>query len=352
VIRSWTGAAGAVAMIALGTAAAGAHTTATGLAEITVEDRTITYRLTVVPSELPNEAGDILAQAAAGDPTSGERLAAAMREHVSIAVDGEPCRPGRIALEDARLSGARVIIDYRLRCADAPGRLELAEDWTSLFGAHYATIASIKAPQGSREFVLGEETRRITADFGQLIPGSLWAFIRLGIAHILTGYDHLLFLAALLVGTATLWRVLGIVTAFTLAHSITLSLAVLGFVRIPSAIVEPLIAASIGGVAVENMFGRYRLWRRFAVTFLFGLVHGLGFADTLTALALQGWRLVRALVGFNIGVEIGQAIAIGLALPVLFYLGRMAQAPVVYRFASIAVAAAGSYWFVERVFFE
>ena len=136
---------------------------------------------------------------------------------------------------------------------------------------------------------------------------------------------------------------------FTLAHSITLSLAVLGVVHAPSALVEPLIAASIIWVAAENILAERRLWRRLAVTFGFGLVHGLGFADALSPLALAGWSLVGALAGFNLGVELGQGIAIALVLPVMLGIGRLARATLVYRCASLAVAMAGAYWLIERV---
>ena len=108
---------------------------------------------------------------------------------------------------------------------------------------------------------------------------------------------------------------------------------------------------SIVWVAVANMFGHSRPWDRLAVTFLFGLVHGLGFADALSQLALSGWPLMRALVGFNLGVEVGQAIAVGVALPALFYVGSLKRATLMVRAASLAVAAVGAYWFVERVFF-
>jgi hydrogenase/urease accessory protein HupE len=147
---------------------------------------------------------------------------------------------------------------------------------------------------------------RISVDLGTPSPNGLVGFVRLGVEHILTGYDHLLFLFALLAGAANFWRVLGIASMFTLAHSITLSLAVLGLVHAPAAVVEPLIAVSIIWVAVENMLGAGRLWRRFAVAFVFGLVHGLGFADALSPLALTGWPLVSALAGFNLGVELAR----------------------------------------------
>jgi hydrogenase/urease accessory protein HupE len=257
----------------------------------------------------------------------------------------------RIAIQDIG-AGLKALVEYALHCPAVPGRLELEENWADLFGAHYVTIATIRSPSGGGEHLLGPGSPRTVVDFGAPSPGGLAGFIRLGIEHILTGYDHLLFLFALLVGATNFWRVLGIASMFTLAHSITLSLAVLGLVHAPASVVEPLIALSIIWVAVENMRGESRLWHRFAVTFAFGLVHGLGFADALSPLSLAGWSLVRALAGFNLGVELGQAVAISLVLPVMIVVGRLARAALVYRYASLAVAATGAYWLVERISFE
>ena len=334
-------------------AAAGAHVTATGLAVVEVNDREVSYRLTVVPSELPEAASQLLAQAMAGSRPDAERFAEAMRRAVVVRVDGAPCRPGRVAVQDVG-AGLKALLDDAFHCPAAPGRLELEEDWTGLFGEHYQTIATIRSPQGGGgEHLLGQGSQRVSVDFAAPSPSGLAGFVRLGVMHILTGYDHLLFLLALLIGATNFWRVLGIASAFTLAHSITLSLAVLGLVHVPGAVVEPLIAASIVWVAaVENTFGQGRLWRRYAVTFVFGLVHGLGFADALSPLALAGWSLVRALAGFNLGVELGQAIAISLVLPALLAIGRLARGVAVYHYASLAVAMAGAYWLVERVYFE
>ena len=328
-----------------------AHVTATGLAALTVDGTDVAYRLTLVLSELPNEAGELLKRAADGDRAQAENVGEALRQHVRIRVEGESCRAGRIVIRGAAAGEPKVMLDYTLRCPSAPGALDLEEDWTDLFGPHYRTIVTIATPGGSGEYVLGEQSHRASVYFGAPAPSGLVGFIRLGFEHILTGYDHLLFLLALLIGAKSFWRVLGIVTAFTLAHSITLSLAVLGLVHAPPSLVEPLIAASIVWVAVGNLLGQDRPWDRIAVTFAFGLVHGLGFADALTKLALSGWPLVHALVGFNVGVELGQAAAIAVALPVLLYIGSLARAPVMIRSASAAVAAIGTYWFLERVFF-
>jgi HupE / UreJ protein len=330
---------------------AAAHVTATGLAQLAVDGNAVTYRLTLVLAELPAHAAQLLARAANGERADAERVAEMLRNHVAVRVGGEACRPGRIVVRGSDTGDPKVLLEYGLRCAEAPGRLDLEEDWTDFLGPHYRTIATIGTPRGGAEYVLGEESRRASVDFGAQVPSGFLGFVRLGVEHILTGYDHLLFLLALLIGATSFWRVLGIVTAFTLAHSITLSLAALGFVHAQGAVVEPMIAASIMWVAVGNLLGQSRPWDRLAVTFLFGLVHGLGFADALSQLALSGWPLARALVGFNSGVELGQAVAVGAALPVLLYIGKLKHAVLMVRTASSAVALVGAYWFVERLFF-
>jgi HupE / UreJ protein len=329
-----------------------AHVTATGLAVVAVNDREVGYRLTVVPSELPEAASQLLARAMAGSRPDAEQVAEAMQRAVVIRVDGAPCRPGRVSIQDVG-AGLKALLDYALQCPAAPGHLELEENWADLFGEHYQTIATIRSLRGAGgEHLLGQGSTRISFDLGTPSPTGVAGFVHLGIEHILTGYDHLLFLFALLAGATNFWQVLGIASMFTFAHSITLSLAVTGLVHAPSAVVEPLIALSITWVAIENVLGAGRLWRRFAVTFGFGLVHGLGFADALSPLALAGWPLVRALAGFNLGVELGQMIAIALVLPIMITIGRLASAVLVYRYASLAVAAAGAYWLVERISFE
>jgi len=174
-------------------------------------------------------------------------------------------------------------------------------------------------------------------------------FVLMGIEHILTGYDHMLFLLSLLMVGATLPQLLKIVTAFTVAHSITLSLAVLGFVDLPSRWVESAIALSITYVAAENVWrGRGALGSRWLVTFAFGLVHGLGFASALTELHLPRANLAVSLVGFNLGVEIGQVSVIVLAALALDLIRQHAWAPVFRRSVSAAAALTGLVWFVQR----
>ncbi len=177
-------------------------------------------------------------------------------------------------------------------------------------------------------------------------------YLVIGFAHIVPkGLDHILFVVGLFLLSARLNRLLWQVTGFTLAHSVTLALGMLGVVQISPAIVEPLIAASIVYVAVENMLtDRLRSWRP-AIVFCFGLLHGLGFAGVLTEIGLSPGHFVSGLVAFNIGVELAQLaviaacfLGVGLWFRTKDWYRRRIAIP-----ASAAVALVGSYWFILRV---
>jgi hypothetical protein len=180
-------------------------------------------------------------------------------------------------------------------------------------------------------------------------------FIVSGFEHIIPkGLDHILFVLGLFFFALRLSPLLWQVTAFTLAHTVTLALASTGVVAIPASIVEPLIAASIVYVAVENIFGgRAEVgWHRIALVFGFGLLHGLGFASVLSDVGLPEGRFAVALIGFNIGVELGQlaviaAAFVALALPFgrKDWYRRAIAVP-----ASLAIAGVGAWWTFERVF--
>lgn len=178
---------------------------------------------------------------------------------------------------------------------------------------------------------------------------SAWGFFKMGIEHILTGYDHLVFLLGLVLARARLRSLLAVVTAFTVAHSITLALAVLGVWAPSSAVVEPAIALSIGYVGVENFFVKDAS-KRWRITFPFGLIHGFGFAGALQEIALPPARVPMALVSFNLGVEAGQLAAMALVLPLVVLLrDRSWFERRGVRVLSGAVAVAGVIWFVGRV---
>lgn len=178
-------------------------------------------------------------------------------------------------------------------------------------------------------------------------------FFVLGVEHIATGFDHLLFLALALLGVASWRRMALIVSGFTAAHSLTLALATLDWVRLPAQWVESAIAASIVFVALRHCTGRLAHGERLATVFGFGLVHGLGFASALSELGVEGSpaRVLGPLLLFNLGVEAGQLAFGALLLPLLIYLQRaQGYGPGAARALSGAAAALGMVWFIERAF--
>ena len=170
----------------------------------------------------------------------------------------------------------------------------------------------------------------------------------LGIEHILTGYDHLVFLGCLLLAGGA-WRPqLGIVSAFTVAHSITLVLAAMRVVNPPPGFVEPAIAVTIAYVALENLIGDPRR-SRWPTAFGFGLIHGFGFAAMLDVLDLPARQWLAAVLAFNVGVEIGQIAVMAVAMPIVIAIARSSWHMRVVRYASSAVLALSLLWFVERL---
>jgi hypothetical protein len=179
--------------------------------------------------------------------------------------------------------------------------------------------------------------------------GSAFArFFRLGIHHIWTGYDHLLFLLAVLLAGGGFGRIVAIVTSFTVAHSITLGAAATGLVQLPVEPVEAVIALSIVYVAVENMLGRGGD-RRALVTFFFGLIHGFGFASVLSETALPPGDVVVPLLAFNLGVEAGQLAVVVVVVPLLAVALRSSAGRAVKLGLSALIAIAGAMWAVERI---
>ncbi|WP_442596588.1 HupE/UreJ family protein [Neobacillus sp. D3-1R] len=179
---------------------------------------------------------------------------------------------------------------------------------------------------------------------------SWYSFFKLGMFHILTGYDHLLFLFALLFRKQTFKQYAVIITAFTIAHSITLTLAVLGWVTLPSRFVEAAIAFSICYVALENIFKK-EIRYRWGITFLFGLIHGLGFATILKEMAIPKSHLAVALLNFNLGIEFVQLVIVLLLLPILSYLFKQKSSGKIVQYGSFVIAGLGAIWLVQRIFF-
>jgi hydrogenase/urease accessory protein HupE len=214
-------------------------------------------------------------------------------------------------------------------------------------------LATILQGDSTQTFVFTPENRTLTLEQGQApFWSQVGSFIILGVEHILTGYDHLLFLLALLALGGSFRYLLKVVTAFTVAHSVTLTLATLDIISLPPRLIESVIALSIAYVAAENLWrkrDKAERWR-WALTFAFGLVHGMGFAGILQEMQIPKPSLVTSLVSFNVGVELGQLAFMGVAFLILALFKRLAWDKAIRYGASLTAVAAGMYWFVQRAF--
>ncbi len=185
--------------------------------------------------------------------------------------------------------------------------------------------------------------------------GSMWGtasrLFVLGTGHILAGYDHLVFLAGLLLASRNVRELITALTAFTIAHSITLAAAAAGAVHAPPSIVEPLIAASIAWIGVETLIGNRHPGGRWIVVFVFGLVHGLAFAEALVDLARWSSpaEVVVTLVSFNAGVEAGQIAVAAALLPLVWVMRRPQWNARLAPVCSVMIVCAGGYWLIERL---
>jgi hypothetical protein len=185
------------------------------------------------------------------------------------------------------------------------------------------------------------------------------AYLRLGVEHILTGFDHLLFVLGLLLLVGPNWRLVKTITAFTLAHSLTLALAALGYISFPSAVIEALVALSIVFVATELAPGRRTdtLTRRqpWLIAFAFGLLHGMAFAGALAEIGLPARAAPQALFLFNVGVEIGQLAFIGAVLALWRLVRRtplrgLLAGPLAVRWApAYTIGGLATFWLIERI---
>lgn len=182
-------------------------------------------------------------------------------------------------------------------------------------------------------------------------PSGFVGFFQLGVEHILTGWDHLLFLLTLVIAGGSLWRWLQVITAFSLAHSLSLALAVFGVVHLDSAIVEPIIALSITVAAVMALRGlqAQTMHGGWQMAFGFGLIHGLGFAGVLAELQLSGRAALMPLISFNLGVEAGQLAVAAALLPLIRALCRDEGGTRLRQAITAAAGCMGLYWFITRV---
>jgi len=277
-----------------------------------------------------------------------------LRARLLLSADDRPLSPA-IAAIDVLTDRSSLRIQVRWPLSGAPGRLNLDARLFPYDPAHQTFVNVYEGGQLRAQAIL--DARRSSYEYYAGSRQGTWAVVRkflpAGVHHILIGPDHLLFLVGLLLLGGSLRKLALIVTAFTAAHSITLALAVLAVVNPPARLIEPAIALSIIYVGADNLLRGNGRDVRAAVAFVFGFVHGFGFANVLREMDLPARALGWSLVSFNIGVELGQ-LAVVVAVASLLAMVRSRDEGAARRLAfagSLAVIAAGSYWFIERVFF-
>ena len=320
-----------------------------GYAAIAVRGSDARYTLTLWPAAMPPAVVEPLQRARDGDARSRDDLVATVRTKVALTAQGRRCEPGAGTLTPGAKDSLVVVVDFA--CGAEVRDLLVRDDLFDAFGSDYHTLARIDAPGRSAQFAFTPETRETRLTLGGGGELGAWSFVRLGIEHILVGYDHLLFLFGLLLRGGGWVALAKIITAFTLAHSVTLALAVLDVVRLPDRLVEAVIALSIACVAAENLVRRPLVARRWVLGFCFGLVHGFGFSSVLRELGLPAQGLLVSLLGFNLGVELGQAMVVAVALPVLALIRHTRWEPRMVWSSSVAILLVGVVLFVERAFF-
>jgi len=324
-------------------------------------DRTVSLEIALKGSDVDRAARTTVFDQQLGlvDPTRLAASTAAIAEYVVDhavvrGVDGTTCKVGAAEIAPDQDG---VVARLTWSCNEVDGDLI------------YRSTVLIDVDVGAKQVVLvgsGGDAAQALLDASQTevrlsappppLLDVVWRYVEAGVEHIFLGYDHIAFLIAIVLWARRLWPVIKIVTAFTLAHSITLSLAALRIVVIPSTVVEPAIAASIVYVAIENFFSR-NVDRRWRDTLAFGLIHGFGFASALQEFGLPRGAVIPALGAFNIGVEIGQVAIVGIVIPLLigadWLIATVRDAPqkrvveLVYALSGI-IAFLGCYWLYER----
>ena len=359
----------AAVLVLLAAPSASAHTQSYGFLTVAVDDETVDGRVELAVRDL--DAAYDLDGDRDGRITWGEfrareaTLLPALLDRISIGGPGGRCRLSeRPTLIDRRGGDAYAVVPFEGACPPFGGRVEVGYDLLFDIDAQHRALAAITFTGRTHSVVMAPGTAKVSLDRGDDAAGLFFTFIAHGAHHIWIGYDHILFLVTLLLGSvvarqagrwvpverpsAAFFAVAKVVTSFTLAHSLTLALATFGVLRLPPALTESVIAATIILAAFNNIVPvvTRNIW---LVAFFFGLIHGVGFANVLADLDLPGDGLLAALIAFNLGAEFGQLAIVSAVLPLLVLVGRRpVYGRVTMPLTSVAVALIGAVWLVER----
>jgi len=339
-----------------------AHQVKLSTARVTLGgDRTVSVEVALKGSDADRLAGTNVfdAQRDSVDPTlvaaSAAPILAYVNAHVAVTgLDGKACVAGAAALVP---DGDGVIYRNAFSCRNVRGDIVYRSTVLTAIDPSARQIVLIGEGANVPQALLDASNTTVTLSApAPLLLSTMQRYLVTGIEHIFLGYDHIAFLVGVVLWARRLVPVIKIVTAFTIAHSITLSLAALNIIVLPGVVVEPAIAASIVFVAMENFFSR-DIDSRWRVTFAFGLIHGFGFASALREFGLPANAVVPALAAFNIGVEVGQVAIVSIVVPALIVLDRLMAtdrakpvraASLVYAL-SLLISLLGSYWLFTRL---
>ncbi len=315
-----------------------------------------------------------------GDITWGEvraqhsQVAAYTLARLKVRGDNQPCKAvAGEQLIDEHSDGAYTVLKFRLECPTTPRQLAIQYSLFADIDPQHRGLLNLATRDGARTAVLSAQAGITKFELSVAAKSEQFlSFVVEGMWHIWMGFDHILFLVSLLLPAVLMlpkaqhWRspqwlavprlkpalvdVVKVVTAFTLAHSITLTLATFKVVTLSSALVESTIAASVILAALNNLWPVFQ-GKRWLVAFAFGLIHGFGFASVLADLGLPQDALLLALVAFNVGVEVGQLAIVSVFLPLAFALRRTRfYRVVVLKGGSCLIAVLAAIWLVERAF--
>jgi hypothetical protein len=348
-----------------------AHDPGLSSLDVSVSGAAIAVSLSLAAADLPPVAPG-------PEADTSRQLSELARGVIRVSVDGETLRPVTdVVSVDG--GGARIVLTYTIpHSSRQSSHLTIASAVPKrLTRGHRELLIVTVAGRVAAESLLDEKSDSATVDLGVVSASPLrraWSFLAIGVGHILTGYDHLVFLAGLILAARRAKELVFALTAFTVAHSVSLALVVFGGLHAPASIVEPLIAASIAWIGVENARGRGAQSRtatcqeqqekgrrggvghkdrvRTLVVFGFGLIHGLGFAAALMELGFGSspGDIALALVSFNAGVEAGQLAAAAAVLPVVWMVrSRPTLEARLLPACSLLIAIAGGWWLIERL---
>ncbi|USK36709.1 HupE/UreJ family protein (plasmid) [Bacillus sp. F19] len=285
-----------------------------------------------------------------------ERIESVLQKDLRIDVDSKPLTMEILSMElGEKASTIGVMFKLRLTADEAIEQFNLHYNLMFEGAPLHTNVLLVHAGEYFYQNILDTKKRDVQITIAQpeniAQPESesvLWKYFVLGIEHILTGFDHMLFLLSLVLIASRFKDALKIVTAFTIGHSITLFLVTTDRIQVSSHWVEVFIALTICYVAVENMFVQKVKWR-WLLTAIFGLIHGMGFAGGLTEIGLPKSNLIGTLLSFNLGVETGQFIVLCLLLPLLIWLRRFPWYRKMMISASCLIFVLAFYWLIQRL---